>query len=201
MLHPNSPKNAFSLLKVLADSFGKAYLETALDTALHQLELYEGKAEPDLRPIKVIRLADMIMQLWQRYLATALVPLAGTSVTIRREMGIFNNHVSVRIEGKVNEIVQRTTDGAFRQHPLDTSTLADFLSTPAIVTWLTFLLAKQKKLDFKPRNDNEAFSRVNTEPCLLVCDFLVKIREAAYASLSGRNAEVFLTEVGVTFHT
>jgi hypothetical protein len=26
------PKNAFTLLKVLADSFGKAYLETALDT-------------------------------------------------------------------------------------------------------------------------------------------------------------------------
>lgn len=28
------PKNAFSLLKVLADSFGKAYLETALDTCV-----------------------------------------------------------------------------------------------------------------------------------------------------------------------
>lgn len=63
------------------------------------------------------------------------------------------------------------------------------------------LLQKQKKLDFKPRNDNEAFSRVNTEPCQLICDFLVKVREAAVASLSGRNVEVFLTEVGVTFHT
>ena len=30
--HTNRPKNAFSLLKVLADSFGKAYVETALDT-------------------------------------------------------------------------------------------------------------------------------------------------------------------------
>jgi hypothetical protein len=82
-------------------------------SALHQLSLYDLKTEPDLSPISVIRLADMIMHLWQRYIATALVPLAGTSVTVRREMGIFNNHVSVRIEGKVNDIVQRTTDGAF----------------------------------------------------------------------------------------
>lgn len=51
------------------------------------------------------------MHLWQRYISTALVPLAGTSVTVRREMGIFNNHVVVRIEGKVNSIVQRSTDG------------------------------------------------------------------------------------------
>lgn len=27
-----SPRNAYTLLKVLADSFGKGYLETALDT-------------------------------------------------------------------------------------------------------------------------------------------------------------------------
>ncbi|KAK4704080.1 exocyst complex component 5, partial [Phenoliferia sp. Uapishka_3] len=175
------PKNAFALLKVLADSFGKAYVETALDTALHTLSLYDSKSEPDLGPIKVIRLADMIMHLWQRYVSTALVPLAGSSVTVRREMSIFNNHVVVRIEGKVNGIVQRTTD--------------------AVVTWLAVLLAKQKKLDFKPKNDDMAFARMNTEPCLLSCDFLVKVREAALASLSGRNVEVFLTEVGVTFHT
>lgn len=63
------------------------------------------------------------------------------------------------------------------------------------------LLTRQKKLDFKPKNDDMAFARINTEPCLLVCDFLVKVREVALASLSGRNVEVFLTEVGVTFHT
>lgn len=108
------PKNAFSLLKVSADSFGKAYVETALDTALHQISLYDAKSEPDLAPLSVIRTADMIMQLWQRYIATALVPLAGSSVTVRREMGIFNNHVVVRIEGKVNDIVQRSTDGKLR---------------------------------------------------------------------------------------
>ena len=79
--------------------------------ALHQLTLLDGKTEPDLSPLLVIRQADMIMHLWQKYISTALVPLAGTSVTVRREMGIFNNHVRVRIEGKVNSIVQRALDG------------------------------------------------------------------------------------------
>ncbi|GAA6011420.1 hypothetical protein JCM11491_002777 [Sporobolomyces phaffii] len=176
------PKNAFSLLKVLADSFGKAYLETALDTAIHRLTIHDAtRSEPSLSILSVLKPADMITQLWQRYISTALVPLAGTSVTVRREMSIFCNHVSVRIEGKINQIVQRMTDG--------------------IVTYLSVLLSKQKKLDFKPKNDDIAFSRINTEPSVLVCDFLTRVKEAADESLSGRNREVFLTEVGVTFHT
>ena len=70
-----------------------------------------------------------------------------------------------------------------------------------IVSYLNFSLSKQKKLDFKPKNDDLAFSRINTEPCLLVCDFLNKVRQVAKESLSGRNLQTFLTEVGVTFHT
>lgn len=85
--------------------------------ALHQLTLLDGKTEPDLSPLLVIRQADMIMHLWQKYISTALVPLAGTSVTVRREMGIFNNHVRVRIEGKVNSIVQRALDGEVISEP------------------------------------------------------------------------------------
>jgi hypothetical protein len=75
------------------------------------LTLYDPRLEPTLSILSVLKPADMIMQLWQRYISTALVPLAGTSVTVRREMSIFCNHVSVRIEGKINQIVQRMTDG------------------------------------------------------------------------------------------
>jgi len=144
------------------------------------------------------------MQLWQRYISTALVPLAGTSVTVRREMGIFCNHVSVRIEGKINSIVQRMTDGTFSLFSL--SPTKNSMSWcrgwyVAIVSFLSLQISKQKKLDFKPKNDDLAFSRINTEPCLLVCDFLSKVKEQVDSSLSGRNREVFLTEVGVTFHT
>lgn len=174
--------------------------------ALHQLSIYDAKVEPDLSLIAVIQLADMIMNLWQRYIATALVPLASGSVTARREMGIFNNNVVGRIEGKVNAIVQSATDGEwFPSHDIRIYVRAradcSCVMLLAILSWLAILLSKQKKLDFKPRNDDAAFARMNTEPCLLACEFLHKVRVAAGVSLTGRNAEVFLTEVGVTFHT
>jgi exocyst complex component 5 len=70
-----------------------------------------------------------------------------------------------------------------------------------VVAWLATHLNKQKRGDFKPRNDDLSFARVNTEPCEACCETLEKARDVAKQSLTGRNLEVFLTEVGVTFHT
>ncbi|KAH8915622.1 Sec10-domain-containing protein, partial [Atractiella rhizophila] len=99
------PKSSFMLMRLLADSYGRAYIETALDTALASISSYDGKVEPDLKPIAAIRLADMVMHLMQRYVTTALLPLASSSVTVRREMSIYNNHLVVRIEGKINSLL------------------------------------------------------------------------------------------------
>ena len=44
-------------------------------------------------------------------------------------------------------------------------------------------------------------SFVNTEPCEACCNMLAKVRDAAKQSLSGKNLEVFLTDVGVSFNT
>lgn len=68
------------------------------------------------------------------------------------------------------------------------------------MAWLQMQLAKQKKNDFKPRNDDLSFARVNTEPCEACCDMLEKVRDAAKKNLSGKNLETFLTEIGVSFH-
>lgn len=70
----------------------------------------------------------------------------------------------------------------------------------AVLSWMSSQLAKQKKTDFKPRNDDLSFARVNTEPCIACCEILEKGRDAAKANLSGKNLEVFLTEIGVAFH-
>jgi len=70
----------------------------------------------------------------------------------------------------------------------------------AIIGWLSNQLTKQKRNDFKPRNDDLSFARVNTEPCILCCESLEKVRDAANYNLSGKNLEVFLTEIGVAFH-
>ena len=69
----------------------------------------------------------------------------------------------------------------------------------AIIAWLSAQLAKQKKNEYKPRNDEMSF--VNTEPCEACCNMLAKVRDAAKQSLSGKNLEVFLTDVGVSFNT
>ena len=74
------------------------------------------------------------------------------------------------------------------------------LGLPALVNWLSTQLTKQKKTDFKPRNDDLSFARVNTEPCVACCDTLERVRDAAKANLSGKNLEVFLTEIGIAFH-
>ena len=70
----------------------------------------------------------------------------------------------------------------------------------AVVSWLSAQLTRQKRNDFNPRDDDLSFARVNTEPCVLCCDVLEKVRDAAAQNLSGKNLEVFLTEIGVAFH-
>lgn len=69
----------------------------------------------------------------------------------------------------------------------------------AVLSHLTTQLQKQKKNDFKPRNDDISFARVNTEPCELCCDVLDRVRDAACQNLSGKNLEAFLTEIGDGF--
>jgi tRNA U54 and U55 pseudouridine synthase Pus10 len=123
----------------------------------------------------------MICHLWQQYVNIALMPLSSSSVTTRREMVIFNNQTISRIEGAANSLLQRVTDG--------------------IISCLSTQLSKQKRTDFKPKNDDLSFARVNTEPCEACCELLEKVGELAKQHLTGKNLETFLTEIGVTFHS
>ncbi|KAF7332112.1 Exocyst complex component protein [Mycena kentingensis (nom. inval.)] len=173
-------KHTFALLRVLSDALASAYVEAAIETAQSRVETGDAKSEPNLQPLTILRLVDLICHLWQQYVNTALLPLASSSVTIRREMTVFNNQTVSRLEGAANALTQRITD--------------------SIISWLSMHLVKQKKNDFKPRNDDISFARVNTEPCVACCETLERVRDAAKISLSGKNLEVFLTEIGVSFH-
>ncbi|KAE9410120.1 exocyst complex component Sec10 [Gymnopus androsaceus JB14] len=174
-------KNTFALLRVLAEAICTAYIELAIETAQARLDAMDPKAEPLLQVLSVLRTVDLICHLWQQYVNTALLPLASSSVTIRREMLVFNNQTVSRVEGGANQFIHRLTD--------------------SIVSWLSTQLSKQKRNDFKPKNDDISFARVNTEPCVACCDMLEKVRDAAKASLSGKNLEVFLMEIGISFHS
>lgn len=165
--------------------------------AIARLEVADPKLEPSLQPLEVLRSVDLICHLWQQYTNMALFPLAASSVTVRREMTIFNNQTVSRTEGAANTLIQRITDGK-------SYTAGQFMLIPvqllAIISWLSLQLSKQKKNDFKPRNDDLSFARVNTEPCVACCEILEKVRDAAIQNISGKNREAFLTEIGVSFH-
>ena len=75
-----------------------------------RLEAADSKTEPSLQPLAIIRSVDLICHLWQQYVNTALLPLASSSVTIRREMVVFNNQSVSRLEGATNQLLQRVTD-------------------------------------------------------------------------------------------
>jgi hypothetical protein len=80
------------------------------NSALAKLENLDSKVEPDLTTLTVFKPADLICHLWQRYTSTAIIPLAGSNVAIRREMGTFNAHNVVRMEGKINAVIQKALD-------------------------------------------------------------------------------------------
>jgi exocyst complex component 5 len=162
-----------------------------------RIEAADPKIEPNLQPLTVLHSVDLICHLWQQYVNMALLPLASASVTVRREMVVFNNQTVSRIEGAANQVMQKLTDSEV--YSLLTYIIPD-LGVIAILTWLSVQLAKQKRNDFKPRNDDLSFARVNTEPCIACCETLEKVRDATKENLSGKNLEVFLTEVGVGFH-
>ncbi|KAE8228278.1 hypothetical protein CF326_g6797 [Tilletia indica] len=178
------PKHIFVLFKVLAEAFYKTYMDTALEAALALVTSQEtrGPQLPEIStPLVVIRQAGLFAELWSQYVNMAVLPLAATSVTTRREMIIFNSGHATRVESKCDEILQRVADN--------------------IVAYLAARLATQKRTDYNPKNDDFAFTRMNTEPCSACIEALSKIQTAARANLSGKNVEVFLSEIGVTFHS
>ncbi|KAH9965993.1 exocyst complex component Sec10 [Russula dissimulans] len=180
---PNDiPKHTFALFRALAEGIVTGYIEVAINTATARLEATDhAKTEPSFQPLSILHSVDLICHLWQQYVNVALLPLAASSVVVRREMVVFNNQTVSKIEGAANALMQRLID--------------------AVVTWMATQLAKQKKTDFKPRNDDDSFARVNTDPCVGCCDVLEKVGIAAKQKLSGKNLEIFLTEVGVAFHS
>lgn len=158
-----------------------------------------------MQALTIVKAIDLICHLWQQYVNIALLPLASSSVTIRREMVLFNNQTVNRMESGANTLLQRTVDGmsflSCSQSPVPKARSKSLTLLPlAIINWLSLQLTKQKRNDFKPRNDDLSFARVNTEPCLACCESLEKVRDAAKQNLSGKNLEVFLTEIGVAFH-
>ena len=110
------PKSTFTLLRVLTDAYLKAYVEAALETMTVQMFGYDVRSTspPDLMVLGLLQRVEELVELWQHYVHTAVLPLTASSVTIRRETAIYNNHNLLRVEGKAEALVQKWTDSTYK---------------------------------------------------------------------------------------
>ena len=69
---------------------------------------------PDTSGLQVIREVDLLCHLWQQYFHTALLPLANSSLTVKREIIMNNNQTISKIEGVANGLLQKFSQCPFQ---------------------------------------------------------------------------------------
>ncbi|RUS27397.1 exocyst complex component Sec10-domain-containing protein, partial [Jimgerdemannia flammicorona] len=165
------------LFGVLLEFVGTRYVDIALENAIDDLDL---KTEPDLKVMFVIKTADDIINLVQQHFQSAILPLVVSAPTTHREIVATKNAFMSNVERKANTAMQKEIDGAC---------LSRFGS---ITNFLSVQLAKQKKNDFRPKDDDILVLSGGTQTMELTCPLYAAMQPA----LDGKNQEVFLTEIG-----
>lgn len=69
-----------------------------------------------------------------------------------------------------------------------------------ILAWLETCLGRQRRSDFKPKDDEVDLTGLATKPCIDCCEFLRRMYNTIRECFDGKNIEMFCTEVGITFH-
>ncbi|CAG8625343.1 11133_t:CDS:10, partial [Racocetra persica] len=175
------PKFAGVLFHVLLDNIGKQYIETALDTCLDQISVMDPKSEFFFKPFSVIKITGEIIHIVQNHFQSAILPLASPSLTMHRDLTSDKNRFMIGVENKINLTVQKMID--------------------AIIARLNYLLSRQKKVDFRPRDEDDVIASLATAPCNNCVECLKKVHTNVSKCLDGKNMEHFLTEIGNSFHS
>ncbi|KAK4154636.1 exocyst complex component Sec10-like protein [Chaetomidium leptoderma] len=180
----DTPKDVNILLNLLLTTVGQVYVETALDAALDQATSQENaKTEPDLTYLPNLRPAVTITNLMSRFITTVLIRLAESNTTVRRSMEAQSKMAMEATERKANAVMKSTLDVA--------------------LNWVTKLLAQQKKLDFRPKdNDLEGLvDALQTPTCQAISTFLSsKVAALARQAVDGHNLEMFSSELALAAH-
>lgn len=179
-----TPKDVTALLNLILKNLLENYVEISLDAAADLASNFESaKREPDISYLSNLRTAVHIAHLVQSCINTLLIPLAGSSLTARREMEKSTRTAIARIEDQINNIEQSTID--------------------AVLNWTSRLLSNQNRTDFRPRAETEAMSleQAQTSTCGDVCRFLGVFHDTATQSFDGANLSVLLMEIAVGFRS
>jgi hypothetical protein len=175
-----TPKDVTALLTLILKTVLSNYVEIALDAASDAASTAEtAKREPDLSYLSTLRMAVHITHIVQSCITTLLIPLAGSSLTARREMEKSTRTSIARIEETINTITQLTID--------------------AVLNWTARLLTNQTRTDFRPRADTETISleQAQTPTCDAVSRFLSTFHDTASSSFEGQNLSIMSLEVAV----
>lgn len=79
-------------------------------SALEKAKDQDFKGEPDFSYLQNIKVAVAIIHILSAYISTALIPLASSSLTVRRDMtNYYTTNISA-LEKKVNNIFQVTNE-------------------------------------------------------------------------------------------
>ncbi|KAJ2788899.1 Exocyst complex component 5, partial [Coemansia linderi] len=167
-----------SLTSILLSTLGDEYLFPALEDVLESLQ--DLRQEPDLRTFGIIRVANIVVRLVQMHFQRAIVPFVGASSYVYRDMVAEKNQLMSRVEMSLNLISNKLV-GACTQ-------------------WIMGILAKQRKGDFRPADDDYTAFEMGTQPCRQCADYLHRIERACRQSMGVENQERVLTDVGITLH-
>ncbi|GAN09236.1 exocyst complex component Sec10 [Mucor ambiguus] len=166
------------IYNVLVDFVGQKYLDIAMDDILDDLN---NVKEPELACFPVIKSATDIIQLMQKHFESAMLPLIVSIPSTHRDILSLKNTFMATLERKINIVLQKSIDG--------------------ITYWLSEILSRQKKNDFKPRDEEGAMMSMGTLPCMQSVDFITRVYRAASQALQGKNFEAFLRRIGNAFHS
>lgn len=167
-------KDVQALMNLLLDYMGQRYIQTALDAASAKALTQEAsKTEPDLAYLPHLRPAITITNIMSRFVNAVLIRLAESNTTVRINMEKQAKTAVVRIESTTNNIMKSTIT--------------------VVLNWITKLLARQQKNDFKPKEDSldTYFDAIATPTCISICTFLSRVTTLLSEAIDGDNLENF----------
>ncbi|ORX47562.1 exocyst complex component Sec10 [Piromyces finnis] len=176
------PQNIRDLFNILIDYFGISYIEVALDVEIENISAFDSKTEPNFDHLTTFKLANKFIHLLQEHFQNSILPFIETYPTVHRQIVETKNEFISKMEQKLNIILQKQIN--------------------CISNWLGILLQKQKKYDFKPKEDSIMSSSLCSNT--LACTSCVEFLEKTYRNMSkylnkSTNFQSFIIEVGIIF--
>ncbi|ORX63320.1 exocyst complex component Sec10 [Anaeromyces robustus] len=176
------PQNIKDLFDILINYLGNIYIETALDVEIDNISAFDSKSEPNFDHLNTFKLANNFIHLLQEHFQNSILPFIETYPTVHRQIVETKNEFISKMEQKLNVILQKQIN--------------------CISNWLSVLLQKQRKNDFKPKEDSIVSSSLcaNTTACTSCVEFLEKTyRNMSKYLYKSTNFQSFIVEVGIIF--